>query len=431
MHRQCLGLLRAVYSLLGEKMTKKCLAEWLEWIKKLHTKEIDLGLERVSAVAARLGLSNSECPIVIVGGTNGKGSCVAGLEAIYLAAGKRVGAFTSPFLFQYNEQVRVQGVAASDEAFCDAFVKVAAACADVTLTPFEFGTLAALIIFKAANLDVWILEVGLGGRYDAVNIVAADVAIIASISLDHTELLGNTREAIGREKAGIFRADKSAVCGDYDPPQTVLTEKVKKLYCQNKQFGFKKTENSWSWWSETQTLPNLPLPTLALQNMATVLMAIEILQTKLPVTYPDIVTGLKKINLPGRIQVVPGPVTVIYDVSHNPASAQYLVDYLQSHPCYGKTHAVFSMLADKDIVTTLKIVKTSVDNWNIAPLPIPRGATEEILSSAFAQAGIIKNKQSHSSLEKAFVVAQTHAQPGDRIVVFGSFHTVASVSNKK
>lgn len=411
-------------------MVKKNLVEWLDWIKNLHFKEIDLGLERVSEVARRLRLLNPNAVIVTVGGTNGKGSTVAGLEAIYLAAGKRVGAFTTPFLFCYNEQVRILGKPALDEDFCDAFIKVAAACEELTLTAFEFGTLAALVMFKEANLDIWLLEVGLGGRYDAVNILDADLSIVTSISIDHAELLGHTREAIGYQKAGIFRADKPAICGDFDPPQSVLTEKVKKLYCQTKQFSYESTSEGWNWWCEQKRYEHLPQPVLALQNMSTVLMAIEVLQEKLPVNLIAIQQGLKNVMLPGRLQVVPGRVQIIYDVSHNPASAQFLANFLQNNFCAGKTRAVFSMLGDKDIVETLNAVKKYVDTWDIAVLPIPRGATEAQLMQSFQKAGIT-SLRSHRSIEEAFESVERFAEAKDRIVVFGSFHTVAAVAKTK
>jgi dihydrofolate synthase / folylpolyglutamate synthase len=408
-------------------MIKKSLTEWLDWIKTLHTQEIDLGLERVFEVARRLDVLNPNVSIVTVGGTNGKGSCVAALSAIYLAAGYRIGAFTSPFLFHFNEQVQIQGMAAKDDDFCAAFDQVFAACGEITLTPFEWTTLAAFIMFKTAKLDIWILEVGLGGRYDAVNILDADVALIASISLDHTDWLGHTREMIAYQKAGIFRANKPAVCGDIDPPQSLLDEPVEKLYCQMKQFGFECAGNGWNWWSEKDRLEQLPRPKLALQNISTVLMAIELLQKKRPVPRTAIFEGLKNVHLSGRIQVIPGDVAVIYDVSHNPASAQLLAEYLQQHPCVGQTTAVFSMLADKDVVSTLNVIKALVGSWEIAPLHVARGASGDFLMRCFFDAGIVMARL-HESIEKAFAKAKQAAQKGDRIVVFGSFHTVAKAA---
>jgi dihydrofolate synthase/folylpolyglutamate synthase len=407
-------------------MAKKVLEDWLEWIKNNHSVQIDLSLERVLTVARRLDLDFSACPVVTVGGTNGKGSCVAGLESIYLASGYRVGTFTSPFLFRYNEQVKVQGISVSDDRLCEAFDEIAKKTDDVTLTPFEWTTLAAFFIFKSSELDVWILEVGLGGRYDAVNILNADVAIIASISMDHMEWLGNTREAIAYEKAGIFRKNKPAICGDLNPPASLLNEKVEKLYSQNKDFGFENQLQCWKWWSEKKVFENLPLSSLALQNMSCVLMAVELLQKKLPVSLSAIKKGVKNVSLPGRIQIVPGEVTTIYDVSHNPASAGMLADFLRKHFCKGKTRAVFSMLKDKDILSTLNVIKDCFDSWNIAPLCVERGAEENLLMQNFHKAEI-NNIKMHSSIKEAFNFAKCIAEKEDRIVVFGSFHTVASV----
>lgn len=408
-------------------MIKKNLSEWLDWIKTLHFKEIDLGLARVFEVARRLRLLNPSFTIVTVGGTNGKGSCVAGLSAIYRAAGHRVGAYTSPFLFRYNEQVCVDGQMASDETLCDAFAKVYAACHPVTLTSFEFSTLAAMFIFEASNLDMVILEVGLGGRYDAVNIWDADVALITSIALDHMDWLGQTRDAIAYQKAGIFRVNKPAVCGDYNPPASLLNEKVKKLYRHGIHFGFEQKKNEWSWWDENNHLDNLPCPALALQNMSTVLMAVAVLQEKHPVSDSAIIEGLKNVQLAGRIQVVPGIVPVIYDVAHNPASAKWLADYLERNPLQGKTIAVFSMLADKDIVSTLNVIKTQMDSWNIAPLSVTRGSSSDFLLECFNKANVF-NVTVHESIENACYFARDTATKGDRIVVFGSFHTVASAA---
>jgi dihydrofolate synthase/folylpolyglutamate synthase len=407
-------------------MSKKNIVEWLESIKRTHTQEIDLSLERVSTIAERLMQGSQRRSVITVGGTNGKGSCVAGLESIYLSAGYRVGTFTSPFLFRYNEQIKIQGIPATDEMICDVFVKIAANCQDITLTPFEWTTLAAFLIFESEDLDIWILEVGLGGRYDAVNILDADVSIVTSIAMDHMAWLGYTREAIAYEKAGICRPDKPAICGDNDPPSSLLNQKVKKWYCQNKQFGFERSSSEWRWWSENGLLENLPHTSLALQNMSVVLMAVELLQNKLAVTKAAIVNGLKDVNLPGRIQVVPGDITVIYDVSHNPASAELLGEFLKNNACNGKTRAVFSMLGDKDILTTLNVIKEQFHTWDIAPLPVQRGASSDFLMKSFKEAAIT-NVRMHPTIERAFSAVQDVAEKGDRTVVFGSFHTVAGV----
>lgn len=367
------------------------LQAWLDKIRRQHGKSMDLGLARVAAVARQLDLLQPTAKVIIVGGTNGKGSTVAGLEAIYLAAGYRVGTFTSPYLFRFNEEIKIAGQEVSDETLIRAFEQVEAARGDVTLTVFEFNTLTALWLFREAAVDVMVLEVGLGGRLDAVNIIDADVSVVTSIALDHMDWLGDTRELIGREKAGIFRTDKPAVCGDLEPPETLVNyaeELQTPLFCQGKQFGWEKQNNTWRWWSESRQLDKLPLPRLALQNMATVLMVIELLQSELSVSVSAIEQALQSVTLPGRIQVLPGTVTTILDVSHNPAAAQFLANHLQQFPFAGKTRAVFSMLADKDIVATLQVMKNYIDEWHVAPLQVERGALHEKLIQSFQQAEI-------------------------------------------
>lgn len=400
----------------------RSLNEWLGWIKTLHVKEIDLSLERVVEIGTRLNLVKPDCPVITVAGTNGKGSCVAALEAIYLAAGYKVGAFTTPYLFRYNEQVRLQGHSVDDELFCDAFDRITEACGqDTSLTVFEYGTLAAFMIFKEADLDVWILEVGLGGRWDAVNVIDADVAIVASIGIDHVEWLGNTRELIAIEKAGIFRKGKPAVCGDFDPPKT-LTHTP--LFCQGKDFGFKKMDTSWTWWCSDKQLTALPLPTLLLQNMSTALMAIDLLQSRLPVNKEALDKALSTVRLLGRVQVIPGDVEYIFDVSHNPAAVTPLVEYLTNNPISGKTYAVFSMLVDKDILATLEIIKSYIHYWHIAVLQSDRAASLEKLSENFEKANI-HQITTFESIKMAYENMKLQVKTGDRIVVFGSFRTVA------
>ena len=342
-------------------MSLSTVSEWLNWIATLNATEIDLSLDRVQAVAARLHLLQPTCKVITVAGTNGKGSTVAGLEAIYRAAQYHLGAFTSPILFKHNEQVRIDGSDASDADFCEAFAKVELARGDVLLTPFEFQTLAALVIFQKYPLDVLILEVGLGGRLDAVNIIDADVAVITSIAIDHVEWLGATREEIGYEKAGIFCLGKPAVCGDFNPPRTIFDAAQKlnvSLYCQEKDFGYTESPVDWTWQHKDIHYKHLPLSTLSLQNMATVLMTINLLPLK--IKRKDIDTGLADVKLPGRIQIVREPVMKIFDVSHNPAAVAHLAQRLAQIPCYGKTLGVFSMLADKDIALSIKTISNSI-----------------------------------------------------------------------
>jgi len=402
---------------------------WLTHIRDQHKQPIDLGLERVRQVAADLNLLNPLYAVITVGGTNGKGSTVAGLEASFLAARRyRVGAFTSPYLYRFNELVRMNGVEVGDEDFIQAFSRIERARGKVTLTQFEFNTLAALDIFQRAGIDIAILEVGLGGRLDAVNIIDADVAVTTSIALDHTALLGDTRESIAREKAGIFRSDKPAVCGDFDPPMTLIDyarEINAPLFCQGKQFGFEKTASAWNWWSENTRLDDLPLPRLALQNMSTVLMVIELLQKIVPVRSSALHSALRKAHLPGRIQVIPDEVTRILDVSHNPAAAEFLAAYLRKNPPRGKIRAVFSMLADKDIPQTIHVIQDCIDEWHIAPLQIDRATPLPMLEKYFRESAI-HAVYSYDSVKMAYHAAQAVATKGDCIVVFGSFHTVAA-----
>ncbi len=403
------------------------LESWLQRIQIQHPITIDLGLERVQRVAERLDLLKPHCPVITVGGTNGKGSTVAGLEAIYLAAGYQVGTFTSPYLFRFNEEIKLRGQEVTDADLIRAFEHIEAARQTDTLTVFEFNTLTALWLFRAAALDIIILEVGLGGRLDAVNIIDADVSIVTTIALDHIDWLGDTREKIGFEKAGIFRAGNPAICGDFAPPESLLRYAKQinaPLFCQDQQFGFTENATNWQWWSETTQLDHLPNASLALQNMASALMAVDLLQNRLPVSVKAIQKALGSVTLTGRIQTVPGDVMTIVDVSHNPASAELLATYLRQHKIKGKTKAVFSMLADKDIIGTLQAISAEIDEWYVAPLGIPRGAAQKELANAFAAAKI-KLIQWFDTIEMAYEAAQSDAKHSNRVIVFGSFYTVA------
>jgi dihydrofolate synthase/folylpolyglutamate synthase len=401
--------------------------EWLEWIGSVHKTDIDLGLERISEVAARLNLLTPACRVITVGGTNGKGSVVAGLEAIYLAAGYRVGAFTSPYLFQHNEEVRLNGVMADDTSFCLAFEEIESARAHVSLTPFEWHTLAALLIFAEAKLDIMILEVGLGGRLDAVNIIDADVAVVASIGIDHTAWLGDTRELIAIEKAGIFRHGRPAVCGDVHPPTTLpdAADKIgARFYQQGKDFHYTEAADSWAWQAGNTAYDHLPRTSLLTQNMSTVLMAVTLMQPRLPVQEEAIRRALQTVTLPGRIQIVTGPVIEIFDVSHNPAAAEVLAHRLHTMRCAGKTVAVFSMLDDKDIAGTIAAMRGVIDEWYVAPLTCKRAATIEKLRRLCEGVTLCSF---YESITAAYQAAHQHTEPGDRIVIFGSFYTVAAV----
>lgn len=439
-------------------MMSKNLAEWVNYIQTQHALDMDLSLERVQLIAERLNIKPA-CPVMTVGGTNGKGSCVAGLESIYRAAGYRVGAFTSPVLFRHNEYARIDGDEVSDAAFCLAYEAVERARGEVTLTAFEYTALAAFLLFQQANLDVWLLEVGLGGRYDAVNVLDADIAVIASIGIDHTAWLGETREQIAFEKSGIFRKNKPVVCGDFNPPATLIQQAEKlnsPFYLQEKTFSslyttkmtlspscreqaevrqdfsdfiacrafsFHQEENSWSWNTVKKTLNNLPLPTLSLQNMATVLMAIELLQDRLSVSEESIRTGLSNVKLKGRIEQRSLKPSIIFDVSHNPDAAAFLAKWLKEHPVAGNTRAVFSMLSDKDIAATIESIKAEIDEWFIAELDCKRRAAIYQLTESLQQAGVSAVTVS-KNIAEAYQSALQKTQREDRIIVFGSFHTV-------
>lgn len=404
-------------------------SDWLTWIERIHPTEIELGLDRVKSVAERLELLSNSCPVIIVGGTNGKGSTVFGLEAIYRAAGYHTGIFTSPFLFKHNEQVRIDGQMVSDETLCDAFAHVEKSRGDITLTPFEFFTLAALLIFKSHTLDVLILEVGLGGRLDAVNIIDADIAVVTNISIDHVNWLGTTREKIAYEKAGIFRKDRPAVCGDINPPHTLLETAHTvgaPFYYQAHDFSYIENATTWSWDHQAIHYTDLPINTLATQNMSVVLMVVTLLQQRLAVSFEAILKGLNTVTVPGRIQIVEGKITEIYDVAHNPASVALLKGQLNKIPCSGKTIAVFSMLGDKDVKGSLGHIRESIHAWYVAPLHNKRAATMEVLKEAF-QCADIRNVSFFPTITEAYQAALQTAQTGDRLVIFGSFHTVADV----
>lgn len=402
------------------------LSAWLDWIGSVHRTDIELGLARIGIVAERLGLLSPACPVITVGGTNGKGSTVAGLQALYLAAGYKVGAFTSPYLFIHNEEVRVNGDMATDADFCQAFQKIEDARLDVSLTPFEYHTLAALLIFKAANLDVMILEVGLGGRLDAVNIINANISVVTSIGIDHQEWLGSTRERIAIEKAGIFRANKAAICGDPVPPAT-LAQAAKAcgaiFYQQAVDFQYLEKEKTWDFSCQKAHFTDLPRNHLLTQNMATVLMTVTEMQPLLPVSEDEIRQGLLQVKLMGRLQVCQGRVTKIYDVSHNPAAVAVLAKFLQQTRGQGKTFAVFSMLADKDIPGVIAEVENEIDGWYVAPLTAKRRASLQQLETCFLN----KNARFFPTIAEALVEAEKVAQQHDRIVIFGSFYTVAAL----
>ncbi|MBW5810660.1 bifunctional tetrahydrofolate synthase/dihydrofolate synthase [Yersinia kristensenii] len=398
------------------------LAAWLYYLERLHSQPIELGLERVKQVAERLDLLKPAPKVFTVAGTNGKGTTCCTLESILLAAGLRVGVYSSPHLLRYTERVRIQGQELPEAEHSHSFAKIEAGRKDISLTYFEFGTLSALQLFKQAKLDVVILEVGLGGRLDATNIVDSDVAAITSIAIDHTDWLGFDRESIGREKAGVFRAGKPAVVGEPDMPQSIADVAAKlsaHLYQRDIAWQFSQQEKSWDWQCDTRQWNNLPLPNVPLANAATALAVLH--YSGLSLSEEVIRQGLQTATLPGRFQRVSEKPLLILDVAHNPHAARYLADKLAKLPKQGKVRAVVGMLSDKDIGGTLACLSEQVDEWYCAPLEGPRGASAEQLAEHLVQS------RQFSHVETAWRQAMQDAEPQDVVIVCGSFHTVAHV----
>ena len=406
------------------------LDDWLNWQETLHPRAIDLGLERVRAVLARLQPAPPPHVVITVGGTNGKGSCVALLEAILRAAGHRVGAYTSPHLLRYNERIRVDGADADDATICRAFARIDAARGERSLSYFEFGTLAALDIFRDAGLDVAVLEVGLGGRLDAVNAVDADAALVVSVGIDHTDWLGPDRDSIGREKAGIYRPGRPAICADPDPPPRLLHHARQlgaRLLRVGLDYDFARTGQTWRWWAGDSRLDGLPLPALSgrhqIGNAAAALAALHSLRDRLPLSAAAVRAGLSRARLPGRFQVFPGAVEWILDVAHNPHAAAVLADNLRERPCAGRTSAIVGLLADKDADGVIRAMAPVVDAWYPVTLVGPRGRAGAELADILRSMGARATAQ--EDFREACRSALAAARPGDRIVVFGSFHAVA------
>ncbi len=398
------------------------LAAWLSYLENLHSKTIDMGLARVSQVAARLDVLKPAPFVFTVAGTNGKGTTCRTLESMLMAAGYKVGVYSSPHLVRYTERVRVQNAELAESAHTAAFAEIEAARGDISLTYFEYGTLSALWLFKQAQLDVVILEVGLGGRLDATNIVDPDVAVVTSIALDHTDWLGPDRESIGREKAGIFRAGKPAIVGEPDMPHTiadVAQEKGALLQRRDVDWRYSVTESGWRFEDAKGALENLPLPQVPQPNAATALAALR--ASGLTVNEQAIRDGIQQAILAGRFQIVSESPRLILDVAHNPHAAAYLAGRLKSLPKTGRVLAVIGMLHDKDIGGTLACMESVVDSWYCAPLEGPRGATAEQLMQHLGQG------QTFASVELAWRAAMADARPEDTVLVCGSFHTVAHV----
>lgn len=404
---------------------------WLDWQAGLNPNEIELGLERVRQVWDRLGPPQLPFVRVSVAGTNGKGSSVAMLESILRSAGYRTGSYTSPHLLRYNERIRIDAVPATDGQICQAFERIELYRGEVPLTYFEYGTLAALLLLDQAAVDVAILEVGLGGRLDAVNLIDADVALITSIGLDHQDWLGEDRESIAREKAGILRPGRPAVFSGQEMPASITgraEELASPLFVLDRDFHALQENGGWSWKGPDQLRSALPLPALRgqhqLHNAAGVLMVLELLQERLPVDQQAVRNGLLTVKLPGRMEVWPGEVTWVLDVAHNPQAVQRLRDNLENIAVDGETIAVLGMLNDKDVAGVLGILGDQVDRWHMASLGQPRGLNARELSAAIPRAGVKKPVMQHPSVAAALEEVDRRASAGDLVLVFGSFHTV-------
>ncbi|WP_318462791.1 bifunctional tetrahydrofolate synthase/dihydrofolate synthase [Photobacterium leiognathi] len=404
------------------------LSIWLKYLEQLHTSAIDLGLDRVKAVGQKADLLKPAPCVITVAGTNGKGSTCAMLEAILIEAGYKVGVYSSPHLVRYNERVRINNQELDDGEHTQAFASVEAARGDISLSLFEFGTLSALTLFKTHQVDVVVLEVGLGGRLDATNIVDHDVSVITSLAIDHVDWLGDNIDVIGYEKAGIFRSGKPAICGQLHPPATVpahADDIGAELYQVGYQFEYQVEDNHWNWQCGAFDLTQLPLPNLPLPNAATALMALG--AAELDISEENIINGLKKAQLPGRMQRVSEQPLIIMDVAHNPHSAEYFANQLskiKQKEGKNKIHAVVAMLHDKDIASTIAAMRDTVDDWYPASLTGPRAATaEEILQHLPA------NCVGFDKPESAFDQALTQAGEDDMVIVFGSFYTVGQITS--
>jgi dihydrofolate synthase/folylpolyglutamate synthase len=402
-----------------------------------------MGLERINRVKAALGL-HFDCPVITVAGTNGKGSTCAFLESILLASGYRVGCHTSPHLLKFNERARINGADVNDDLLLKHFAAVENARVSLvdapTLTYFEFTTLAIMHLFSESHLDVVVLEVGMGGRLDAVNIIDADCAIVTSIDIDHADFLGGTRELIAFEKAGIFRPGRIAVCGDPIPPQTLIDHAEQlgcDLWLQGRDYNFQGDKQQWGWAGRQKRFSGLGYPALRganqILNASAVIAALMALHERLPVSAQDIRNGFALVELPGRFQVLPGQPTVVLDVAHNPHAAATLAQSLERMGYHPYTYAVFGAMADKDIEGVIKPLLEIVDFWFLTDLPTKRAASAKDLTQKLEQLGVKPKNGVDGGIEcfstpaAAYQKALSQAGEGDRIVTFGSFYTVAGV----
>ncbi len=408
---------------------------WLAHCERLHPKTIDMTLDRVAAVRDRLGL-RFDAPVISVAGTNGKGSTCAMLECIALQAGYRVGLYIKPHLVHFEERCRINGEVASPESLLPHFEAVEAARQGTTLTYFEFTTLVILRALSRAPLDLVILEVGMGGRLDAVNAIDADCAVITSIALDHTDFLGPDREAIGGEKAGIMRAGRPVIVSDPQPPASIEARARAlgaDLWLIGRDFNFQGDKQQWAWSGRGRRFNGLAYPALRganqLLNASGVLAAFEAVRERLPITAQAVRNGFAMVELPGRFQIIPGQPTLVLDVAHNPQAVAVLALNLDQMGFYPRTHAVFGAMRDKDIASLLQHIAPLVDHWYLTDLPIARAAGAAELAAAVRQASGARaiTTSEHAGPDAALRAAAAAADTADRIVVFGSFYTVGGV----
>jgi len=412
------------------------LSDWLSWQENLHFTAVDPGLDRIGRVWQQLtSVEKLSFTVITVAGTNGKGSSVAMLESILRSAGYRTGSYTSPHLLRYNERICINNLPCSDEQICQSFARIDDVRGDISLTYFEFATLAAMDIFCQNNLDVVILEVGMGGRLDAVNLFDADIALITPVSLDHTNWLGNDREKIAAEKAGILRAGQPVVCSESLPAKSVkdrADELKAKCYIAEQDFFVERRQQDWDWRNEQFNWLNLPLPALLghyqTQNAAAVLAIIALLnQAEFTIDISAIKTGLQTVKLAGRFQVIDGEVERIFDVTHNHQGACNLAELLADKNSSGQTRAVLAMLKDKDVKAVIEPLKSTIDQWYIAGLDGSRGLSGDDLSNKIKMIVGEGKTFSHTLVEQAYQHAMLESKPNDRVLIFGSFHTVEAV----
>ncbi|MGI9229905.1 MAG: bifunctional tetrahydrofolate synthase/dihydrofolate synthase [Gammaproteobacteria bacterium] len=408
------------------------LQDWLSWQEGLHFTAIELGLDRCRQVAANMGLLDPDFKVISISGTNGKGSSACMLDTILRRSGLRVGTYTSPHLLVYNERISINGKQVNDADLCRSFDRIDKHRGDISLTYFEFGTLAALDIFHSAGLDIAIMEVGLGGRLDAVNILDADIALLTTVDFDHEVWLGHDRESIGREKAGIFRAGRAAVCSDLCPPESVCEHAAgigAKLYRVGRDFNFSASASSWSWHSNSRHYAALPAPginRMQIRNAAGVLMVLQLLGEEYRFDGEIIRESLRDFALAGRLQSVAGEIPCILDVAHNPQAISALVDNVNRLPSSGANHLVVGMLRDKNHDTVFKLLQQIADHWYLADIDSDRAALTGELQQALQQYVAADDIARYPSVGAALARAHARAKPGDRIIVTGSFVTVGA-----